>query len=496
MFILAAIGSAVGLGNIWRFPYVAYTNGGGAFFVPYLVALLTAGIPLLFLDYSLGHKFRGSPPLVFRRLHKRAEIIGWWQVGISFVIGVYYAVIVAWAIRYFFFSFNEAWGSDPATFFVNDFLKQDDDATFALGFVPGVAFPLLAVWVLTLAVLVFGVQKGIGATARVFVPLLIVLFGVLVVRSLFLDGAGAGLDAFFQPNWSILTDPTVWIAAYGQIFFSLSVAFGIMLTYSSYLGRKTNLTGSGLVVAFSNSSFEILAGIGVFATLGYMANISGVAVDEVVESGIGLAFVAFPAIISSMPGGALFGVLFFGALVIAGFTSMVSIIQVCVAAVEDKLGIDRIHAVLGVGGVSAVISLLLFPTVTGLNVLDVVDNFANNIGIVGVALVAIAVVAWALRRLPDLENHLNSVSSFKLGIAWRLFVGVVTPAVLAFMLITEIVERIQDGYGGLPSGLVVTFGWGAQILVIVVAVLLSFTPWRRTEVELEHSEPTKAGENL
>ncbi|QTJ68540.1 sodium-dependent transporter [Rhodococcus sp. ZPP] len=496
VFILAAIGSAVGLGNIWRFPYVAYTNGGGAFIIPYLVALLTAGIPLLFLDYAIGHKFRGSPPLAFRRIHKRAEFIGWWQVGICFVIGVYYAVIIAWAIRYFFFSFNEAWGEDPATFFTTDFLKQDSESTFGLDFVPGVALPLLLIWIITLVILALGVQKGIGASARFFVPLLIVLFAILVVRALFLEGAGAGLDAFFRPNWSALMDTGVWIAAYGQIFFSLSVAFGIMITYSSYLKHKTNLTGSGLVVGFTNSSFEILAGIGVFATLGYMANISGVAVDEVVESGIGLAFIAFPAIISSMPGGPLFGVLFFASLVFAGFTSLISIIQVCVAAVQDKLGIGRVPAVLGVGGAATVVSLLLFPTATGLNLLDIVDNFANNIGIVGVALVAIVAVTWALRRLPEMQDHLNSVSSFKVGVIWRLFIGVITPVVLAYMLISEIIDRVREGYGGLPDGLVTIFGWLAQTLVIVVAVLLSFTPWRRSDEELEHTESTEAGENL
>ncbi len=113
VFIMAAIGSAVGLGNIWRFPYIAYENGGGAFLIPYLVALLTAGIPLLFVDYAMGHKFRGSPPLAFRRLNRGSEFIGWWQVLICFVIGVYYAVIVAWAGCYTFFSITEAWGDNP-----------------------------------------------------------------------------------------------------------------------------------------------------------------------------------------------------------------------------------------------------------------------------------------------------------------------------------------------------------------------------------------------
>ncbi|WP_241385682.1 sodium-dependent transporter [Rhodococcus sp. CH91] len=492
VFIMAAIGSAVGLGNIWRFPYIAYENGGGAFLIPYLVALLTAGIPLLLLDYAIGHKFRGSPPLAFRRLRRGAEFIGWWQVLVCFVIGVYYAVIVAWAARYTFFSFTEAWGDDPEGFFMSSFLDQDPDATFGLNFVPGVAWTLLLVWIATLAVLALGVQRGIGNANRFFVPLLVVLFGALVVRALTLDGATTGLDAFFSPNWSALTDTGVWIAAYAQIFFSLSVAFGIMVTYASYLKRKTNLTGSGLVVGFSNSSFEVLAGIGVFSALGFMAQAQGVEVGEVVAGGIGLAFIAFPTIVSEMPGGPIFGVLFFGSLVFAGFTSMISIIQVTVSAFQDKTGLGRVPAVLAIGGVSAIVSLLLFPTTTGLNTLDVVDRFANQFGIVGVAFVSLVVVAWLYRRLPELRDHLNSVSSFKVGKGWMVFTGVITPLVLGYMLFSEIRDRVRDGYGGLPDSLVTAFGWSVQAGVIVLAVLLAFIPWRKgidREYELDENRP-------
>ncbi|WP_420750496.1 sodium-dependent transporter [Rhodococcus sp. O3] len=487
VFIMAAIGSAVGLGNIWRFPYVAYENGGGAFLIPYLVALLTAGIPLLFVDYAMGHKFRGSPPLAFRRLARGSEFIGWWQVFVCFVIGVYYAVIVAWAACYTFFSLSEAWGDDPESFFLNDFLHMNSDATFGLDFVPGVSWPLLLVWVAVLGVLALGVQRGIGNANRIFVPLLVVLFGTLVIRALFLDGAVEGLNAFFTPNWDALTDTGVWIAAYAQIFFSLSVAFGIMLTYSSYLKKHTNLTGSGLVVGFSNSSFEVLAGIGVFSALGFMAQAQGVQVSEVVSGGIGLAFIAFPAIVSQMPGGPLFGVLFFASLVFAGFTSMISIIQVTLSAFEDKTGLGRVPAVLIIGGFSAIVSLLLFPTTTGLNTLDVVDRFANQFGIVGVAFVAVVVIAWVLRRLPELRDHLNSVSSFHVGTVWQVFVGVITPIVLGYMLFSEIRDRIREGYGGLPDSLVTTFGWGVQAAVLVLAIVMSFVPWRR-DVDLGYEE--------
>lgn len=480
VFILAAIGSAVGLGNIWRFPYVAYTNGGGAFIIPYLVALLTAGIPLLFFDYAIGHKFRGSPPLAFRRISRWAEGIGWWQVGICFVIAVYYAVIIAWAARYAFFSLGEAWGDDPEGFLFGSFLQQEDTARVGFDLVPGVAITLLLVWIATLLVLALGVQRGIGNSARIFVPLLVVLFLALVIRSLFLDGAVDGLNAFFQPDWSILTNPTVWIAAYGQIFFSLSIAFGIMITYASYLKLKTNMTSSGLVVAFSNSSFEILAGIGVFAALGYMAAVAAVPIDEVVGGGIGLAFIAFPQIISAMPGGPIFGAIFFACLVFAGFTSLISIVQVVIAAVQDKLEMSRGAAVALVGGSMTVISMALFPTTTGVGVLDVVDKFANNIGIVGVAFAAIVGMIWFLRRGPEFVEHLNTVSSFHIGIIWRICIGIATPVVLGYMLVSEITTLIEDGYEGYPTGFVFALGWTVQIALIVIAIVLSLTPWKRT----------------
>lgn len=477
VFIMAAIGSAVGLGNIWRFPYIAYENGGGAFVIPYLVALLTAGIPLLFLDYAVGHKFRGSPPVAYRRLHRRAEALGWWQVAICFVIAVYYAVIIAWAIRYALFSITTAWGDDPETFFMNDFLQVSDSFAPGLDFVPGVLVPLLLVWAFTILVLAYGVQKGISRSSVIFLPLLLIMFLVLVVQALFLPGAGSGLDALFTPNWAALLDPGVWIAAYGQIFFSLSVAFGIMITYSSYLKKKTDLTGSGFVVAFSNSGFEILAGIGVFSALGFMAQASGVQVSEVVASGIGLAFIAFPTIISQAPAGALLGVLFFGSLVFAGFTSLVSITEVIIASVQDRTRWSRAVATLAVGLPMAVISCVLFSTTTGLNLLDVTDAFVNNFGIVAVAFVAVLMLSYAFRALPGLGDHVNRTSSFQLKLGWRIMVSIVAPIVLGFMLVSEGISRIREGYGDMPGWFVAVFGWGTAAFLVVVGVLLSLIPW-------------------
>ena len=477
VFILAAIGSAVGLGNIWRFPYIAYENGGGAFLIPYLVALLTAGLPLLMLEYGIGHRFRASAPLAFRRLHPKTEWIGWWQMGISFVIAVYYAVILGYAMLYTIFSFGKAWGDDPATFFLSDVLKTSEEVTVGFEFVPSVLAATSIAWLALLVVLLLGVQNGIGKVNLVLIPLLVLMFLVIVVIALTLPGATDGLNAFFTPNWTALADSSVWVAAYGQIFFSLSVGFGIMITYSSYLKPKTDLASSGLVVGFGNSSFEILAGIGVFAALGFMAGVAGVGVDEVATSGIGLAFIAFPTIISEAPFGTLIGVLFFATLTFAGFTSLVSIVEVVVAAAQDKLGLRRRTAVLGVVVPMALISLALFTTTTGLNLLDVTDNFVNQFGIVAAALVSVMLLTAGFSALPTLRDHLNSVSSFTLGRTWMVMVGGLTPIVLGYILINTLTTTLAEGYGGMPTWFVNTFGWGTAIGLVVIALLLSRLPW-------------------
>lgn len=487
VFILAAIGSAAGLGNIWRFPYVAYENGGGAFIIPYLVALLTAGLPFLFLDYAIGHRYRGSAPLSFRRLSRGGEWIGWWQVGICAVIGVYYAVIIAWAARYALFSVDKAWGDDPNGFLFGDFLQVAEAPGVGLDFVPGVLIPLVLVWLAILIIMVAGVQKGIGMASMVFIPLMVVAFLVLVVRSLFLPGAAEGLNALFAPDWGALTDTSVWAAAFGQIFFSLSVGFGIMITYASYVGRRTDMTGSGLVVGLSNSGFELLAGIGVFAALGFMAQASGVAVDEVATEGLGLAFVAFPAIISEAPAGAFLGVLFFGCLVLAGVTSLVSVIEVVISGVRDKLDLSRVAAALVVGVPAAVISVLLFATTTGVPILDTADYFINRFGILLVAVVSMVAVTWVFGDLPALQAHMNRTGSLRLGRWWLALVGILTPAALTFVLIQELTDAVAEPYGGYPSWLLNSFGWGTAAGVFAVAVLLSVLPWSRA-TSLDHPE--------
>lgn len=485
-FLLAAIGSAIGLGNIWRFPGVAYSNGGGAFLIPYLVALIFVGIPMLWLDYSLGHKFRGSPPWALRRIRAGGEFIGWFQVLVCFVILVYYAAVIAWSAQYTIYSVNQSWGDDALGFFTGDFLQVVGGDEFSWTPVAAVAIPLALVWVFVLLILGRGLSKGVEAANKIFLPLLVVLFVAMVVRALFLEGAVEGLNAFFTPQWDSLSDPHVWLAAFSQVFYSLSVGFGIMLTYASYLKPKTNLTGTALVAGFANSSFEILAGIGVFSALGFMAHGQGVAVGELEGlTGPILSFVTFPQIVSMMPGGSLFGVLFFASLVLAGVTSLLSLLQVVSGGLQDKFGFTPVSAALAFGVPAAIVSLALFGTKSGLNNLDIVDNFINNIGVVSGA-VAMALLAAAFSpRLKGLRAHLNLVSTVKVPRAWDGLVGLVVPAVLIFMLFSAIVGYVQEGYGGYAQSFVNIFGWGSVAFAVLVAAILTLLPWRHHGVSAQ-----------
>lgn len=477
-FILAAVGSAIGLGNIWRFPYVAWDNGGGAFFVPYLFALLTAGIPLLVLEYALGHRFRGSAPLTFRRLHRRTEWVGWWQVAICFLIASYYAVVLAWAAAYFWFSFGTRWGDDPEAFFFEDYLAVVDAGQLG-GLRLGVLLPLLLIWGTTLVVLASGVRRGIERANRLIIPLLVATFLVIVVRALTLEGAAVGLEELFRPDWTRITDGSVWVAAYGQIFFSLSVGFAIMITYASYLPRRSDLTNNAFIAGFSNASFELLAGIGVFAAIGFLVVSAGIPFEDAARDGIALAFVIFPLIIDELPGmNSLFGALFFGSLVLAGLSSLISITQTYVAAMQEKFGLSRRLAAIVAGGGTALVSVA-YATGGGINILDVVDNFINAFGIAAVGLVEVVLVAWVLREVARLRAHADAISDIRLGRWWPVALIGITPVILGVMAFDNLRQSLAEPYGGYPGWFVAVFGWGIAGAALLAGLVLAWAPWRR-----------------
>ncbi|MGI6736100.1 MAG: sodium-dependent transporter [Anaerovoracaceae bacterium] len=471
-FLLAAIGSAVGLGNLWRFPYVAASNGGGAFLLPYLIAIITAGIPILIMEYTIGKTYRGGAPAALARINHKFEWLGWAQVGVSFMILIYYFAIVVWTLCYVFFSIKQTWGSDPTEFFTN-FLGISDSPHHLGGIQANLILPFIIVWALAAVILYLGVSKGIERACSIGLPILFVLTLILVIRGITLPGAASGLQYMFKPHWSSLHDPHVWVAAYGQIFYSLSIAFGIMISYSSYLPRKTDVVNSAFITACANHGFELFAGIGVFSIIGFLATSQHVSVDSVAGQGVGLAFMTFPAAISSLPAlRGLAGIAFFGALFVAGITSLISIAQVLITAFMGKFKITSHARATTMVLVPALLLSIFFITGAGLNILDIVDAFTNNVGVAGCGFIEVVLLCWFYKP-EKIRTLANEYSYFSVGKWWTFSLKYITVFLLGVMTVLNTADFIRHGYGEYQTIDTVCFGWGSILIVLFFAIFFT-----------------------
>lgn len=476
-FLLAAVGSAIGLGNIWRFSYMAYSNGGGAFLIPYVIALLTAGISLLVLEFGIGHERIGSAPLAFAKIRKNWEWLGWWAVTfVMFGIELYYVVIIAWCANFFVLSFDLGWGSDPNNFFFKEFLKLNTNPAEIGEIRTPILVSLIIVWALNWVIVYRGVQKGIEIANKIFMPLLFLLTAVLVFWSLSLDGAVEGIKAYLTPDFSKLSEPKVWIDAYSQIFFTLSLGFGIMIAYASYLPAKANISKNAFLTAFINSGFSLFAGFAVFSVLGFMAASQGKPIADVVTKSIGLAFVAYPQAVSLMPGGNFFGAIFFLSLMIAGLSSSISIIEAFTSAVVDKFGVSR-KAVVSVVCMLGFLGSIIFTTQAGLIWLDIADHFLTHYGLVVVGIAECILVGWFF-KLDILRSHINKISSIKLGGWWDFLVKFFVPLVLSIILVGDLYNEIKQPYEGYSWTSLILIGRDWVLLTFIVALVIAMRPWK------------------
>ncbi|MBN2484176.1 MAG: sodium-dependent transporter [Candidatus Omnitrophica bacterium] len=477
-FLFTAIGSAIGLGNIWRFPYLCYKNGGGAFLIPYFVALIVVGIPLMILEIGLGHKMRGSSPASLAGVSRRAEWLGWWQViFVMFGIVLYYSVVIAWCVSFFFFSFNLGWGADPDTFFFQKFLMVGE-TPFSIGILrTPILFSLLLVWLLSWLIVYKGVQKGLERANKIFMPILFILTGVIVVWSLGLPGAREGLLVYLRPDFSRLSDIQVWMDAFSQIFFTLSLGFGIMIAYASYLPRKSEIVKDSCVISFTNCLFSLFAGLGVFSILGYMAQTTSKEVGDVVSQSIGLAFVAYPKAISLLPYfPRLFGVIFFGILVIAGLSSAISILEAFTSAVIDKFHYSR-GAVVSVLCVFGFLGSMIFATQAGLYWLDIVDHFLTQYGLVIAAILECVIIGWVFGAA-RMRQHVNHYSAWGLRTWWDWAIKVVTPLVLTGLLISTLRDELTTPYGGYSWLAIVLIGRDWLMYTLFAAIIVAAHGWK------------------
>ncbi|RKZ25688.1 sodium-dependent transporter [bacterium] len=468
-FVLAAIGSAIGLGNIWRFPYICYKYGGGAFLVAYIIALIIAGLPLLILEFSLGQKIGGSAPTSIGKVSKKFAWLGWMAIIVGFFITTYYAVIMSWAANYLVHSLSLAWGDDPKTFFYTNVLGLSD-GIFKIG---SPRIPLLIGLVVVWAWIILSIWKGAKTVSKVVyvtvtLPWLILL--VLVIGGLTLPGAFKGIAYYLTPNWSALLNPELWQAAFTQVFFSLSVGFGVMIAYASFLPPKSDIVNNAFIIGLSDAATAFVGGFAVFSVLGYYAQIQGVSVAEVMKSGPELAFVTYPAIINHLPLGPLVGVLFFVMLLTLAIDSAFSLVEAVVAGVMETFGITRTKTNIAVGILAFLIGII-YTTTAGLYWLDVVDYYMSYFALFAVAFLESVLVGW-LFDTEKLRRQINETSLVHIGRWWVISVRIIVPLAALVLLVLTIGGRIKSAYGGYPRTAELIAGWIPILFAIVLGVLL------------------------
>ena len=444
-FILAMIGSAVGLGNIWRYPYVLYSNGGGAFYIPYIVAILLMGIPFLILEYGVGYNYKSSFAKAIKKINAKWEYLGWFLPVAVFMIMIYYSAILGWDGIYMILSFTKGWGADPNAFFSTTLLQSSESVSSLLNFIPIIAIAMLVGWVIIWFISHRDLEEGLGKVSKVLVPLLFLIMVVIVGFSLTLPGASIGLAELFNPDWSLLFNFNIWMAAFGQIIFSLSLGMSIAFTYASYTKDGSDLITNTISIALANSLFENFAALGVFSILGYMSMQSGTAVADLVTQGTGLVFVVYPTVFNVLGDWAyVLGPLFFITVYLAGLTSILSTIEPLSFSIQNKFGLTRSRTMTILIAVGAIVSML-YATAFGGFLLGVVDTFINQIAILIGVVAECIVFAWIFKA-EKLIDFLNSKSkTLKLGKWWLLIVKYVLPIVVTIIWIGGMVDVISNG---------------------------------------------------
>lgn len=425
-FMAAMIGSAVGLGNIWRFPNVLYSNGGGSFMIPYIVSLFLLGISFVLVEYAVGFKFKESLARILYSVNNKLEPVAWFILLIVFLITTYYVCVVGWDFIYILLSLTKAWGSNPDLFFANNVLHATDSMSGLFTIVPGVLISVFVIWFFAWFIIKRDLNDGIGTVSKILIPMLCVIVIGIVAFSLTLPGASIGYTQIFTPDWSALTNFNVWLAAFGQIIFSLSLGMAIAMTYASYLPEGAKLVDNAVIVAFSNSGFEVFNSIGIFSILGFMALSTGIPFNELVTEGTGLAFVVFPQVFNTMGTvGSIIGPLFFLCILFAGITSVIALLEGVCYSISEKFLIERKKTATAVCIAGFLISTI-FATGAGSTILGIFDAFLNNFALLFAILLECIIFGW-IYKFDDLIETLNNNSTIKVGKTWKIVIKYILP---------------------------------------------------------------------
>ncbi|HUV00636.1 MAG TPA: sodium-dependent transporter [Bacteroidales bacterium] len=360
--IAAAAGSAIGLGNIWRFPYVTGENGGGAFLFIYLIIIIAIGIPVMTSEFVIGRSAQKNPYGAFKMLApgKPWYLIGLMGVAAAFMILAFYTTVAGWTLEYVYQSLtgNLSGKNDgELTVMFDTFLKSS--------FRPLLWFILFMSF--TALIILSGVRRGIEKSTKILMPFLALLLVILCIRSVTLEGSGEGLKFLFHPDFSKITPKTI-LEALGQAFFSLSIGMGTLITYGSYIRKTENLASSSLMVVMADTAIAIIAGIAIFPAL--------FALGGSPASGTGLVFIVLPGIFQKLPFGEIFALIFFILLAVAALTSTISVLEVIVAYLVEELKMTRRKATIAA---TLSVSVLGFVTVMSFGSLSNIQLFDHNI---------------------------------------------------------------------------------------------------------------------
>lgn len=359
-FIWSLLGSAIGFGNILSFSAQCYKNGGGAFLIPFIVALLILGVPMLFLEGVIGHRTRLPIVSAYGQiLGKFGKTLGWLMVAAVATIGGFYTVLTGYSVAYAYFAGTNSIPADTATFFKQTFL-QDSGSLSSFG---GVSWIILLVTTLcalfSWVVLSRNIRSGIEKMCSIFMPILMVLILFFAVVVCFLPGASVGFKQYLIPDFSKLSDFRLWRDVFGHVFFSFSLGLGIITAYSRYAAAGTSIPKAMWYMALGNFLVSVIAGFAIFGAVGYLSHVSGTPFSEIVKSDstFEMGFVIFPQILHVFTPwiGSVIGVIFFFAVFIAGITGVFSIAESFAGNIEEEFGASRKRAV----GITSIIMLII-----------------------------------------------------------------------------------------------------------------------------------------
>ncbi|MFQ5849825.1 MAG: sodium-dependent transporter [Candidatus Binatia bacterium] len=420
-FILAAVGSAIGLGNVWRFPYITGRYGGGAFVLVYIGCVLAVGIPIMLAEFLIGRKTQRNCVGAFRALRPGSPwvVTGWLGVVSGFVILSYYAVVGGWVLHYTFVSLTNGFSSK----------SQEEIATIFAALVESPSRQIFwhTIFMLfTIGIVAGGIHRGIERGNEIMMPILFLLLCALLIYAMQTEGAKAGLDFLLRPRWEQMS-PTGVLEALGQAFFSLSLGMGAMITYGSYLRRETNLVHSSLFVAIGDTLVAILAGFVIFPLV-FTFNLEP-------GDGPGLIFKTLPIAFSQLPAGGFVGSAFFFLLTFAALTSAISLLEVVVAFFIDEQGWRRPGTTWVMGGIIFICGI---PSAVWGQFLGSMDQLATNYLLPSGALLIALFTGWIL-------SHAERQAEFERGeirpipyLSWSFLVRFVSPVAVATIFLHKL----------------------------------------------------------